>query len=154
MARLLAIETSPRSDSSVSRALTANFIEDWKSSHLGGVVTTRDLTISGIPFIDLPWIYGAFTPLEQQSSEMKHALRISDELIEELMSADHIVLGTPMYNFSIPALLKAYFDQVTRVGITFTPEYQGLITGRKATVSRQPLSAAAKGGSRHNADRL
>lgn len=134
MATLLVIETSPRLDQSTSRKLTAEFVEAWKNAHPGGATVTRDLMRTKLPFVDLPWIGGAYTPVEQHSPEMAQALKVSDELIAELKSVDHIVIGTPMYNFSIPAVLKAYIDHVVRVGVTFTPQYQGLVTGKKATV--------------------
>ena len=133
MTSLLAIEVSPRFDYSVSRKLTAQFIEKWKADHPGASVVTRDLAKTPLPFVDLPWIGGAFTPAEQHSPEMKAALKISDHLIAELQAADHIVIGTPMYNFSIPAALKAYIDHVVRVGVTFSSDYKGLLTGKKAT---------------------
>ena len=134
MPNLLAIESSPRGEHSVSRALTAKFIEDWKAEHAGGSVTMRDLVAMQLPFVDLAWIAGAYTPAEQHSPESKQALAISNELTAELMAADHIVIGTSMYNFSIPARLKAYIDHVVRLGVTFTQSYEGLLKGKKATV--------------------
>ncbi len=134
MPSLLAIETSPRGDYSVSRKLTAKFIEDWKAQHAGGTVVVRDLTKTTLPFIDLPWIMGAYSPAEKHSPEMKQALAISNELVAELMAADHFVIGTAMYNFSIPANLKAYIDHIVRIGVTVTPTYEGLVKGKKATV--------------------
>ncbi len=134
MPQLLAIESSPRGDYSISRKLTATFIADWKAQHPGGTVVLRDLMKTTLPFVDLPWILGAYTPAEQHSPEMKQALEISNELIAELMAADAIVLGTSMYNFSIPAVLKAYIDHIVRVGVTFTPSYEGLVKGKKATI--------------------
>ena len=134
MPTLLAIESSPRGERSVSRTLTAKFIEGWKADHAGGTATTRDLMKTRLPFVDLPWIAGAYSPAEQHSPEMKQALAISDELISELMAADHIVIGTSIYNFTIPAVLKAYIDHVVRVGVTVTPSYEGLVKGKKATV--------------------
>lgn len=134
MPSLLAIESSPRGENSLSRKLTAKFIDDWKASHSGGTVVTRDLMKTRLPFVDLPWIAGAYSPAEQHSPEMKEALSISNELISELMAADHIVIGTSIYNFSIPAVLKAYIDHVVRVGVTFTSSYEGLVKGKKATV--------------------
>ena len=133
MPSLLAIETSPRGDHSVSRQLTAKFIENWKADHAGGNVVVRDLLKTRLSFVDLPWIAGAYTPAEQHSPEMKEALRISDELIAELKAADHIVIGTSMYNFSIPAVLKAYIDQIVRLNVTFTSSYEGLVKGKKVT---------------------
>ncbi len=134
MSRLLVIESSPRGDYSVSRQLTSKFIDDWKSRHDGGTVVIRDLMKTTLPFVDLPWIMGAYTPAERHSPEMKQALEISNELIAELMAADHIVVGTSMYNFSIPANLKAYIDHVVRIGVTFTSSYEGLVKGKKATI--------------------
>lgn len=133
MTSLLAIMVSPRFEYSASRKLTAQFIEKWQADHVGGSVVVRDLMKTPLPFVDMPWIGGAFTPSEQHSPEMKAAIKISDDLIAELQAADHIVIGTPMYNFSIPAALKAYIDHVVRVGVTFTPDYKGLLTGKKAT---------------------
>ncbi len=134
MPSLLAIESSPRGDYSVSRKLTAKFIDDWKAQHAGGTVVVRDLMKTTLPFVDLPWIAGAYTPAEKHSPEMKEALAISDELTTELKATDHIVLGTSMYNFSIPAVLKAYIDHIVRIGVTFTSSYEGLVKGKKATI--------------------
>ena len=134
MPNLLAIYASPRFDYSVSRKLANKFIEDWQSTHSGGKIVVRDLMKSELPWIDLPWIGGAFTPAEQHSEEMKKAIQVSDELIAELKAADEIVIGTPMYNFHIPAVLKAYIDHIVRMGVTVTMNYEGLLTGKKATV--------------------
>ena len=131
---LLVIEVSSRFEYSVSRKLTGKFVEDWKSTHPDGKIMVRDLMKSDLPWVDLPWIGGAFTPVEQHSPEMKKAIAVSDALIGELKAADDIVIGTPMYNFSIPAILKAYIDHVCRVNVTFTMKYEGLLTGKKATV--------------------
>ncbi len=134
MATLLAVQSSPRGDYSISRTLTKKFIEDWESEHTGGNVVMRDLVKTKLPFVDLPWIAGAYTPAEQHSPEIKEAISISNGLIAELMAADHIVIGTSMYNFSIPAILKAYIDHIVRVGVTFSPSYEGLVKGKKASV--------------------
>ena len=134
MPNLLSIVASPRGDYSVSRTLTMKFVEEWKSIHAGGAVVTRDLSKSELPFVGLPWIAGAYTPAEQHSPEMAEALKLSNELIAELQAADHIVLGTPMYNFSTPANLKAWIDHVVRINVTFTPSYEGLLKNKKMTV--------------------
>ena len=134
MPNLLSIVASPRGDYSVSRTLTTKFVEEWKTSHAGGNVVVRDLCKTKLPFVDLPWIAGAYTPAEQHSPEMAEALAISNELIGELQEADHIVIGTPMYNFSTPAILKAWIDHVVRVGVTFSTSYEGLLKNKKVTV--------------------
>ena len=134
MPNLLSVVASPRGEYSISRALTAQFVETWKQNHPDGTVQTRDLFTTNLPFVDLPWIAGAYTPAEQHSPEMVAALAIGNELIAELQAADHIVIGTPMYNFSTPEILKAWIDQIVRVGVTFTPSYEGLLKNKKATV--------------------
>ena len=128
MPKLLAIEVSPRSAHSTSRKLTAVFVEQWKSANPGGSVIVRDLIKTNLPFVDLPWIGGAFTPRETHSPESAEAIKVSDELVAELKSADRIVIGTPMYNFSIPARLKAYIDHIVRAGVTFEPGNQRFVT--------------------------
>jgi FMN-dependent NADH-azoreductase len=133
MPTLLSVVTSPRGDYSISRKLTASFVEEWKKNHQGDVIT-RDLVKTNLTFVDLPWIAGAYTPTEQHSPEMRQALKLSNELVDELEQADHIVIGTSMYNFNTPAILKAYIDQVVRVGRTFTEQYEGLLKGKKVTV--------------------
>jgi FMN-dependent NADH-azoreductase len=134
MSSLLAIEVSPRGDFSTSRKLTKHFIDQWKAAHPGGALVVRDLMKTRPPFVDFAWIGGAFTPREQHSPEIAAAIKISDELIAELQAADHILIGTPMFNFSIPAVLKAYIDQIVRVGVTVSADNVGLLTGKKATV--------------------
>jgi len=134
MPTLLAIEVSPRHEFSTSRKLTAHFIDRWKAAHPGSRVVVRDLRKTPPPFVDLAWIGGAYTPREQHSPESIAAIRVSDDLIAELKAADHIVIGTPMFNFSIPAVLKAYIDQIVRVGVTVSPDNVGLLTGKKATI--------------------
>jgi FMN-dependent NADH-azoreductase len=134
MPNLLAIEASPRHDSSTSRKLTSVFVDAWKTSHPDGAVVVRDLVKTNPPFVDHDWIAGAYTPREQHSPESRAAIKVSDDLIAELKAADHIVMGTPMFNFSIPAVLKAYIDQIVRVGVTVSPDNVGLLTGKKATI--------------------
>jgi FMN-dependent NADH-azoreductase len=132
MPTLLVIEVSPRFDYSTSRKLTAVFVERWKADNPDGSVIVRDLVTTNLPFVDLPWIGGAFTAPETHSAESAAAIKISDDLIAELKAADRIVIGTPMYNFTIPAVLKAYIDHIVRVGATVTPDNKGLLTGKSA----------------------
>lgn len=134
MPNLLAVEASSRFQSSTSRKLTDVFIQEWRGSHPDGRVVERDLAANPPPFIDAPWIGGAYAPAEQHSPESAAAIRVSDELVAELKAADHLVIGTPMYNFSIPAVLKAWIDHIVRVGVTVSPDNVGLLTGKKATI--------------------
>ena len=87
------------------------------------------------------WIAAAFHPAAERTAEMRAALSLSDELVDELLLADLLVLGVPMYNFGIPAQLKAYIDQIVRIGRTFAFEphdtaqpYKPLTHGKRAVV--------------------
>ncbi len=134
MPKLLAITASPRGADSISNALTQTFVDAFTQAHAGTEVITRDLYKTELPFVDPPWIAGAYTPAETHSPEVAKAIAISNDLIAELQSVDHIVLGTPMYNFSVPAILKAYIDHVVRVGVTVSRAYEGQVKGKKLTI--------------------
>jgi FMN-dependent NADH-azoreductase len=128
MPTLLSIQASSRGDASVSRILSGKYEDQWKQKYPDGKMIVRDLQKTDLPFLDIPWITGAFTPdAENRSPEMKAALRVSDILIAELKSADHILIGVPMLNFGIPAVLKAYIDQIVRLNETFSRETGGLL---------------------------
>jgi FMN-dependent NADH-azoreductase len=137
MSTLLKIDVSPRGNHSISRQLGNRFATEWQSNHPGGDIVTRDLATTKIPFVDLPWIAGAFTAPDQHTAEHKAALKLSDEFIDELLAADEVVISTPMYNFGTPAALKAWIDHVVRVNKTFSfgPEgLKGLAAGKKVTI--------------------
>ena len=137
MPTLLHIDASPRGPYSISRQLSAAFVDAWKAKHPDGKVVTRDLNTTGLTFVDINWISGAYSSPDQHTPEQSKALAISDELVAELLSADEIAIGTPMYNFAVPAILKAWIDHVVRVGKTFSQDqagYHGLALGKKATM--------------------
>ncbi|NEQ23650.1 MAG: FMN-dependent NADH-azoreductase, partial [Microcoleus sp. SIO2G3] len=124
MAHLLHIDSSPRGERSHSRRLTREFIDAWMQAHPTDVVTYRDVGRNPAPHVDEPWIAAAYTPPAQRTPQLQEAIRISDQLVDEFLSADVYVIGVPMYNLSIPSTLKAYIDQIVRIGRTFefTPE--------------------------------
>jgi FMN-dependent NADH-azoreductase len=100
---------------------------------LGSTATTRDT--STIPAIDADWVAANFTPADQRSAQQTKAMALSDTLVDELKAADTVVISVAMYNFSIPATLKSWIDQICRAGITFKysaagPE--GLLAGKRA----------------------
>jgi FMN-dependent NADH-azoreductase len=136
MPTLLNIQSSPRGTNSISRDLSHDFVAEWQKNHQDGKVVLRDLTESHLPFISAPWISGVFLPADQRSPEMQQALHVSDELIAELFAADHILIGTPMYNFTVPANLKAWIDLIVRPRVTHSgpPERKGLVTGKRCTI--------------------
>jgi FMN-dependent NADH-azoreductase len=134
MTSLLVVETSPRGANSVSRTITRRFVAAWQAAHPGGRVTIRDLVETVLPFVTAPWLDAYFTPSEQRSPAMKAALRLSDELVGELLAADHVVIATPVYNYNVPASLKAWVDHIVRKGMTLGFDGRGLVQGAKATV--------------------
>ncbi len=134
MTKLLVVETSPRGDHSISRGLTSRFVAEWQAAHPGGQVVDRDLMETDLPFVTAPWLQAYFTPPQQHSPEMKEVLRLSDELVAELLATDHLVIATPVYNYNVPAALKAWIDHIVRKGLTLGMDGSGLVAGKKATV--------------------
>jgi FMN-dependent NADH-azoreductase len=138
MATLLHIDSSPRGDYSISRKISKAAVDAWKAKNPDGKVVERDLTKSNLSFVDLDWIMGAFTAPETHSESHKKALAISDELTAELLASDVVVIGVPMYNFAIPALLKAWVDHIVRAGKTFkyaANGVEGLASGRRFVIT-------------------
>ena len=147
MQTLLSLEVSPRGDSSISRQLGMRFIENWKNNNPGGQVITRDLNAIRIPYLDNDWIGGVYAPSDvPRTAEMQRALDLSTELIAELQKADVLLISTPMYNFTVPAVLKSWIDYVVRPGFTFrlAPGWPGMLENKKArliVVSRDSYTA-------------
>ena len=140
--KLLQIDSSARRTSSVSRQLTAKFAEEWRKSHPDGEVIQRDLSATALPLITDDW--GA-TYLEdsQLTLAQRSYLSTSDQLIQELAAADTVVIGAPMYNFTIPSQLKAWIDHIIIAGKTFRYSEtgaQGLAGGKKVII------ASSRGG--------
>ena len=139
MTHLLRLDASARRSGSVSRDLTDRIVARFGADVTS---TTRDLA-TGVPQIDEAWLGANFTPAEDRSPDQRAALAISDELIAELKAADILVIGLPIYNFAVPAALKAWIDQVARAGLTFRYTEdgpRGLLEGKRAIV------AVASGG--------
>lgn len=134
MRSLLVVEASPRGEQSMSRGLTKRFVEAWKKNNPDGRVVERDLMKTDLPFVDLPWLGAYFTPPEQHTPRMKELLRLSDDLVAEILAADDIAIGTPVYNYNIPAVLKAYVDHIVRKGKTLGFAGEGLVHGKKCTI--------------------
>ncbi len=134
MPTLLVVESSPRGEYSMSRGLTRLFVEDWLKHHPGGQVVECDLMKSNLPFVTMPWLGAYFTPPEQQTPEMTELLRLSDELVAEILAADHIAIGTPVHNYNVPAILKTYIDHIVRKGVTLGFSGEGLVHGKACTI--------------------
>jgi FMN-dependent NADH-azoreductase len=147
MPTLLALDVSPRGDRSISRALGKRFVEHWQAHNPGGTVIYRDLNASRIPYMDNDWIAGVYAPpVVERTPEMQKALALSAELIAELQVADVLLISMPMYNFTVPAVLKSWIDYVVRPGYTFrlAPGWPGMLANKKArliVVSRDSYDA-------------
>ena len=137
MSKLLVINASARSNHSHSRGLTAYFVKYWVKVNPGSQVIFRELGTANVPHMTGEWISAAFKPAADRKEEDRHALAISDTYVSELHQADVIVIGSPMYNWSIPSPLKAYIDQIMRINETWRPNkadpqypYTGLLKGK------------------------
>lgn len=137
MATLLKIQSSIFQGEGKSSALAEEYTQRWLAQHPGGRVVTRDLTAEPVPHLDLARFQAFLTPEGERSADQQAVVDYSDALIRELLEADTVVLTVPMYNFSVPSTLRAYFDHIARAGITFryTAEGpEGLVKGKQAVV--------------------
>lgn len=140
---LLHIDASARFVGSTTRHLTGRIVEK-----LGGTIIRRDLS-NALPHIDETWVNANFTPADQRSDAQNAALALSDTLIAEIKAADVLVIGVPVYNFGVPAALKAWIDLIARAGVTFTYTEngpKGLMTDKRAVI------AIASGGTEVGSD--
>ena len=137
MSTILHITASIRDGDSVSRSLGGKLVEGLAAKQ-GASVVTRDLSQNDLPFIDAERFAANLAPYADRSPEQHELAKVADELIEELKAADTLVFSIPVYNFSVPATVKAWADLVARAGTTFQytsngPE--GLLTGKKAYIA-------------------
>ncbi|WP_415921756.1 FMN-dependent NADH-azoreductase [Tateyamaria sp. SN6-1] len=129
---ILHIDSSARTEGSVTRDLTAQIV-----TKLGGDVIRRDLK-DALPQITENWVGANFTPADDRDDVQRDTLALSDTLIAELKAADTIVIGLPLYNFGVPASLKAWIDLVARAGVTFKYGENGpvgLLEGKRAVLA-------------------
>ncbi|MEL6238434.1 MAG: NAD(P)H-dependent oxidoreductase [Pseudomonadota bacterium] len=140
MSNILHIKASIRGDESVSNQIGEALLTSLRD---GASVTTRDLSKNDIPFVDAARFEANLTAAPDRSAEQAELAAIADTLIAELQAADTIVFSTPVYNFGVPAVVKAWADLVARAGTTFKYTENGpvgLLEGKKAYIT------AASGG--------
>ena len=118
MSDLLHIEVSPQGDNSISRAISKEFLAAFNQKNPSAVIVSRDLATETIPHLDGETIFAGFTPEANRSETMqaKHDYRL--KLVSEVNEAQHILISTPMWNFSVPSVLKAWIDQIIVSGLT------------------------------------
>ncbi len=141
---VLHIDASARTQGSTSRDLSAKIVARLNAD----TVIRRDLT-SPLPQLTESWINANFTPADDRDAVQRDLLSLSDQLVEEAIAADTLVIGVPIYNFAVPASLKAWIDLMARVGKTFVYTEtgpQGLLEGKRAII------AVASGGTQVGSD--
>lgn len=134
MSKILNIISSPRGEASNSIKLASAIVDKLREKDPNATVKVKDLTLKPFPHLEVAHLNAFFTPPDQHVEEHKAAIRHSNEAIEEIMEADIIVIGAPMYNFSLPSTLKAWLDHIARAGITFKYTAEGpvgLIVGKR-----------------------
>ncbi len=143
MKNLLLLNTSIFSDGGESSRLARAFVAARKAIEPGLKIVERDFAKDPVPHLTAEGFQGFLARPETRTPGQAGIVAYSDALIDEIRRADTIVLGLPMYNFSVPSTLKAYFDHIARAGVTFKFTDKGsvgLLTGKKAYVF------AARGG--------
>jgi len=134
MKNVLRIDSSLFLEQGVSSVLMDELVEKLQVKHEINQIVTRDLVDDAIPHLDAAWIQALMADEDTRTEEQKEKASYSDGIIEEVEQADILVLALPMYNFSVPSVVKAWFDHLARAGRTFKytsggPE--GLLTGKK-----------------------
>jgi len=118
MRTLLQINSSPMGEASISRRLTAEFVQEWRRANPHGRVISRDLSNTAIPVIDAAWITANFTPKDSRTPEQNDILALSTALTSELLSADEYIIGVAMHNWGPTASFKLWIDHILRFGET------------------------------------
>ena len=137
MNTLLNIRTSLFGSNGQSSQLAERFVLDWQNQNPDGRVVTRDLAAQPVPHLTAESFQAFAIKPEDRTPQQQAAVAYSDELIEEIKHAQTVVLGVPMYNFSVPSTLRAYFDHIARAGVTFrytSAGPEGLLQGKRAYV--------------------
>ena len=148
MKRILHLISSPRGDESYSIQLANAIITKLQEQYPGSIVEEANLIEINVPHLDTAHLRSFFTPAEQLTAEDQDAIRYSDAAIAQLMAADVIVIGAPLYNFGIHSALKAWIDHIARAGKTFSYSEQGaegLVKGKKVYVAMSSGAVYSEG---------
>ncbi|HEK0908301.1 TPA: FMN-dependent NADH-azoreductase, partial [Pseudomonas putida] len=117
--KLLHIDSSILGDNSASRQLSREVVDAWKAADPSVEVIYRDLAADAISHFSAATLVAAGTPEEARDAALAHEARLSAETLAEFLAADAVVIGAPMYNFTVPTQLKAWIDRVAVAGQTF-----------------------------------
>lgn len=136
MSSILLLTSSPRPDS-LSTKIATELAEKIKSNNPRKTLVKRDLASDNLPHIDGPFTDAIRTPADARTPEQQELVKVSDALVDELLAADTLVIGTGLINFNIYSSLKTWIDNIARAGRTFTYTEtgpKGLATGKKAYI--------------------
>ncbi|MFC6337766.1 FMN-dependent NADH-azoreductase [Pseudomonas sp. CCM 7891] len=150
MKKILAIHASPRGERSHSRRLAEVFIDVWQTANPDARLTRREVGRAAIPHVGEAFVAANFYPEPQaRPLAMQADLQLSDELVRELIEHELLVISVPMYNFGIPSGLKAWIDQIVRMGLTFdvAQDSQGIAQYQRLLVGKKALIITSRGGS-------
>lgn len=145
MKTLLVIKSSLFNGAGQSSRLADEFAQRWQQANPGGRVLCRDLAADPVPHLTAEAFQGFALPAAERNPAQQSAAVVSDTLIAELKQADAIVLGLPMYNFTIPSVLKSWMDHVARAGVSF--EYTE--NGPRGLIGDKPLYVVATRGGQY-----
>lgn len=126
MKTLLHVKSSLFGDQGQSAQLAGSFISRWTQENADSSVIERDLAADPVPHLDAFRMGALNTPEADRSAEQQAVVALADQLLAEVKSADVIVIGLPMYNFSVPSQLKSWFDHLARAGVTFQYTQSGV----------------------------
>jgi FMN-dependent NADH-azoreductase len=141
MPHLLHIDSSFQGEQSVSRKLTARAAAVWRATHPGGTITYRDLGAHPLPPLDSASGRARMVPPDQHTPAEAASWELSRQLVEEVLEADTILLGLPLYNFGPPSSVKTWVDHLVAPGLSVDPATMtGMLGGRDLLV------LAARGG--------
>lgn len=137
MTKILHVSASVNGENSNSRQIALKLIDRIKAADSSATVVERDTNDAIVSAITGETVGAYYTPAENRSEAQKKVIAASDKMVAEIMDADVLVIGAPMYNFSIPSTLKAWVDLIARVGVTFNYTENGpvgLVEGKKAYI--------------------
>lgn len=141
--KLLHVDSSPLGANSVSRALSARIVAQWRAAHPGVVVETLDLVVDAPNHLNADSLgFKLGTTADTDAARRENA--VSERLVTQFLAADVVVIGAPMYNFSIPTQLKAWIDRLAQAGRTFKYTEQGTVLGLAG--AKTLLVASSRGG--------
>ena len=152
MPTLLHLDSSMRVEGSRSRALSDHFARSWQHAHADGSVIYRDLAADPVPHLDLHAFTANLVADEDRTAAQREARALTETLAGEVLAADEIVIGMPLYNFAAPSTVKAWLDRIVVPGLTVDPGGRGLAGGRRVTVTAARGGGYGPGTPRHGWD--